>query len=168
MTDSRGLIERFNAAWQHGDLRTLSSLLDEDVVYCPNAWDGPASAVHGRDAVVAVFAEQIGPTEPWLADPGEAAQVEHGEADRVDPGEADQAEHGEPGRADPGEAEHDEHGDGPVLGDVFASGDRAVCEWAWPPAEDGTVLRGVDVYRTRDGRIVAKDVYGKITAPPPR
>ncbi|AXH91224.1 nuclear transport factor 2 family protein [Micromonospora aurantiaca] len=55
-------------------------------------------------------------------------------------------------------------GDGPALGAVWATGDRAVCEWAWPPAEDGTVLRGLDVYRVRDGRIVAKDVFGKITS----
>ncbi|MFI7214535.1 nuclear transport factor 2 family protein [Micromonospora maritima] len=55
-------------------------------------------------------------------------------------------------------------GEGPALGAVWAADDRAVCEWAWPPAEDGTVLRGLDVYRVRDGRIVAKDVFGKITS----
>ncbi|GIF38978.1 ketosteroid isomerase-like protein [Actinoplanes xinjiangensis] len=116
VTDSRELIERFNAAWLRGDLPALSAALDDDVVYRPNAWDGPAVAVHGRDAVVEVFAGQIGP------------------------------------------------GEGPDLGDVFASGDRVVCEWQWPPAADGTVLRGLDVYRIRDGRITTKDVYGKITA----
>lgn len=43
---------------------------------------------------------------------------------------------------------------------VGADGERA-----WAPAEAGTVPRGLDVYRVRDGRIVAKDVYGKITTP---
>jgi ketosteroid isomerase-like protein len=57
-------------------------------------------------------------------------------------------------------------GEGPVLGPVFAAGDRVVCEWQWAPAEDGTVLRGLDLYRVSDGRIVAKDVYGKITQEP--
>jgi ketosteroid isomerase-like protein len=117
VTDPRKLIERFNAAWLLGDLEAVSALLDDGVTYCPNAWDGPAGVVRGRDAVTEVFAAQIGP------------------------------------------------GEGPALGDVFASGDRVVCEWQWPVAEDGTVLRGLDLYRIRDGRIVAKDVYGKITDP---
>lgn len=45
----------------------------------------------------------------------------------------------------------------------WLAGDRAVCEWRWAPAEDGTVLRGLDVYRVRDGRSAAKDGHGKIT-----
>ncbi|GIE76570.1 hypothetical protein Aph02nite_25200 [Actinoplanes philippinensis] len=154
MTDTRELIERFNAAWQRGDLATLSELLDEDVVYCPNAWDGPARTAHGRNAVIAVFAEQIGPTR--------TEQISHSPTERVGSGVTGQ------GSAGDSDAEEGGFGEGPVLGDVFASGERAVCEWQWQPAGDGTVLRGVDVYRVRDGRIVAKDVYGKITAPPPR
>ncbi|MGC5329410.1 nuclear transport factor 2 family protein [Micromonospora sp. DT62] len=117
MTDARGLVEAFNAAWERGDLDAVVGFLSEDVAYCPSAWDGPAGTVRGRDAVRAVLASQLGP------------------------------------------------GPGPALGVVWADGERAVCEWAWAPAEDGTVLRGLDVYRTRDGRIVAKDVYGKITTP---
>ena len=56
-------------------------------------------------------------------------------------------------------------GEGPVLGPVWADGERVCCEWAWAPAEGGSVLRGLDVYRVRGGLIVTKDVYGKITAP---
>ncbi|MEH0840765.1 hypothetical protein V6U81_00015 [Micromonospora sp. CPCC 205711] len=49
---------------------------------------------------------------------------------------------------------------------TFPAGTERVCvEWAWAPAEDGSVLRGLDVYRVRGGLIVTKDVYGKITAP---
>ncbi|WP_088978013.1 nuclear transport factor 2 family protein [Micromonospora coxensis] len=115
MTQARAVVERFNDAWERGDLATVSACLAEDVSYCPNAWDGPAATVRGRAAVTAAFADQLGPDE------------------------------------------------GPLLGPVWADGDRVVCEWAWAPAGDGTVLRGLDVYRVRDGRIVAKDVYGKIT-----
>ncbi|GAB2617937.1 hypothetical protein Aab01nite_31490 [Paractinoplanes abujensis] len=116
MTDARGLIERFNTAWELGDLATVSALLADDVTYCPNAWDGPAVAVRGRDEVSKVFAGQLGP------------------------------------------------GAGPALGPIWSAGDRVLCEWRWPPADDGTVLRGLDVYRVREGRIAAKDVYGKITS----
>ncbi|MEW2378615.1 hypothetical protein AB0883_21300 [Micromonospora sp. NPDC047812] len=31
-------------------------------------------------------------------------------------------------------------------------------------AEDGTVLRGLDAHRIRDGQIAAMDVFGRITA----
>jgi len=47
---------------------------------------------------------------------------------------------------------------------VWAAGDRVVCEWQWEPAEDGSVLRGLDVSRIHNGRIAAKDAYGKITS----
>lgn len=113
MTDARELIERFNAAWELGDLAAVADCLAEDVTYCPNAWDGPARVVRGREEVAKVFADQMGP--------------------------------------------------GPILGDVWAAGDRVVCEWRWTPAEDGTVLQGLDLYRIHHGRITAKDVYGKIT-----
>ncbi|MEV6597313.1 nuclear transport factor 2 family protein [Actinoplanes sp. NPDC051346] len=113
--DAQELIERFNAAWEAGDLTAVSACLADDVVYCPTAWDGPAAIVRGRAEVGKVFADQIGP------------------------------------------------GPGPVLGAVFAAGDRVVCEWQWAPAEDGTILRGLDLYQVRDGKIVAKDVHGKIT-----
>ena len=116
MTDARGLIERFNAAWAIGDLAAVAECLADDVRYSPNAWDGPARVVHGRAAVTEVFADQLGP------------------------------------------------GPGPVLGPVWAAGDRVVCEWQWEPAEDGSVLRGLDVSRIHNGRIAAKDVYGKITS----
>ena len=55
-------------------------------------------------------------------------------------------------------------GDDPdlTLGPVLACGDRAFSEWTYKPAADGTVLRGVDVYTLREGRIAAKDVFGKI------
>ncbi|TWG19972.1 SnoaL-like protein [Micromonospora taraxaci] len=57
----------------------------------------------------------------------------------------------------------DQLGNGPTLGAVRAAGDRVLCEWSWPQAEDGTVLRGVDLYLVRDGLIAAKDVFSKIT-----
>ena len=114
--DALRVIERFNAAWELGDLATVSACLADDVMYCPNAWDGPAGAVRGRDDVTRAFADQIGP------------------------------------------------GPGPILGPVWAAGDRVVCEWRWAPAEDGTILRGLDLYRIHNGQIAVKDVYGKITA----
>lgn len=118
MTDARELVERFNAAWELGDLAEVAGCLSADVVYSPNAWDEPSRAVRGRDKVVEVFAEQMGP------------------------------------------------GPGPILGEVWAAGDRAVCEWRWATAEDGTVLRGLDIYRVHNGQIVTKDVFGKITTGP--
>ena len=113
MTDARELIARFNGAWERGDLTAVAECLAVDVVYCPNAWDGAAQTVRGRDEVVRAFAGQLGP--------------------------------------------------GPILGPIWAVGDRVVCEWQWAPAEDGTVLRGLDVYRVHQDQIAAKDVYGKIT-----
>lgn len=65
------------------------------------------------------------------------------------------------GISSPAAAEH--VGDGLTLGAVRAAGDRVLCEWSWPQAEDGTVLRGVDLYLVRDGLIAAKDVFSKIT-----
>jgi len=58
----------------------------------------------------------------------------------------------------------DQVGDDPglTLGPVLACGDRAFSEWTYQPATDGTVLRGVDVYTLREGRIAAKDVFGKL------
>ncbi|MET7374831.1 nuclear transport factor 2 family protein [Micromonospora arida] len=58
----------------------------------------------------------------------------------------------------------DHLGPGPTLGAVRSAGDRVLCEWSWPAAEDGTVLHGVDLYLVRDGLIAAKDVFSKITA----
>jgi len=49
-----------------------------------------------------------------------------------------------------------------TLGPVIAVDDRAISEWEWKNAEDGTTLRGVDVYTVRDGKITAKDVFGKL------
>ncbi|MEU8392980.1 nuclear transport factor 2 family protein [Micromonospora sp. NPDC048842] len=108
------VVERLNAAWHRGDLAAVSACLAEDVTYSPSAWDGPAVALRGRDAVCRAFADQLGP--------------------------------------------------GPTLGAVRSAGDRILCEWSWPPAEDGTVLRGVDLYLVQDGLIAAKDVFSKITA----
>ncbi|BEL06655.1 hypothetical protein Q0Z83_048460 [Actinoplanes sichuanensis] len=69
MTDTRKLIDGFNDAWLRGDLAAVSAALDDDVAFCPNAWDGPAATVRGRDAVVEIFAGQIGPGEgPVLGD----------------------------------------------------------------------------------------------------
>jgi len=49
-----------------------------------------------------------------------------------------------------------------ALGPVIASGDRAFSEWSYKPAPDGSVLRGIDLYTLRAGRIAAKDVFAKI------
>lgn len=114
MSDAEVVVERFNAAWERGDLAAVTACLAADVTYSPSAWDGPAVTVHGREAVAAVFAGQLGP------------------------------------------------GDGPVLGEVHAAGDRVSCAWRWPPATDGTTLRGLDVYLVRDGLIAAKDVFSKL------
>ncbi|MDI6100130.1 nuclear transport factor 2 family protein [Actinoplanes sp. NEAU-A12] len=116
MIDAGNVVERFNAAWEQGDLAAVTACLATDVTYSPSAWDGPAVTVHGREAVAAVFAGQLGP------------------------------------------------GDGPALGAVHVAGDRVGCEWQWPPAADGTTLRGLDVYLVRDGLIVAKDVFSKVVA----
>jgi hypothetical protein len=50
-----------------------------------------------------------------------------------------------------------------TLGAVIAIGDRAFCEWIYVGAADGTTLRGIDVYTLKDGKIAAKDVFGKVT-----
>jgi ketosteroid isomerase-like protein len=48
------------------------------------------------------------------------------------------------------------------LGPVAAGDGRAVCEWSYPTADDGTTLRGLDLYTIVDGRISAKDVFAKL------
>jgi ketosteroid isomerase-like protein len=49
--------------------------------------------------------------------------------------------------------------------DIFAAGDRCACRWIirWK-AEDGTdaVLRGVDIFTVRDGKIAEKLTYGTL------
>ena len=68
------------------------------------------------------------------------------------------------GRDEVAAAFADQVGDDPdlTLGPVLACGDRAFSEWTYKPATDGTVLRGVDVYTLRAGRIAAKDVFAKL------
>ena len=58
-------------------------------------------------------------------------------------------------------AEHIGHDPRLTLGPVAAGHGRALCDWWYPVAEDGTSLRGVDVYLIRDGLIRRKDVYAK-------
>ena len=45
---------------------------------------------------------------------------------------------------------------------IAVRGDRGFGYFSYPAADDGTTLRGVDVYTVRDGLIVAKDVLSKI------
>jgi len=68
------------------------------------------------------------------------------------------------GRDDVAAAFADQLGDDPdlTLGPVNACGERAFNEWSYKPAADGSVMRGVDVYTLRDGKIAAKDVFVKI------
>jgi SnoaL-like domain len=58
-------------------------------------------------------------------------------------------------------AEHIGHDPQLTLGPVAAGHGRALCDWWYPMAEDGTSLRGVDVYVIRDGLIRRKDVFAK-------
>jgi ketosteroid isomerase-like protein len=70
------------------------------------------------------------------------------------------------GRDEVAAAFADQIGDDPdlTLGPVFFCGDRAFSEWTYKPATtDGALLRGIDVYTLREGRIAAKDVFGKIS-----
>lgn len=68
------------------------------------------------------------------------------------------------GRADVAAAFADQLGDDPdlVLGPVVAVGGRALCDWWYPAATNGTTLRGVDVYTVANGLITLKDVYAKL------
>jgi ketosteroid isomerase-like protein len=46
--------------------------------------------------------------------------------------------------------------------DIFGAGDRGVCRWTlrWPLAEGGEgTVRGVDIFRVRDGKIAEKLSY---------
>ena len=67
------------------------------------------------------------------------------------------------GRDEVAAAFADQLGDDPglALGPIVAADGRALNEWAYPLAESGTTLRGVDVYTIRDGLIAVKDVFGK-------
>ncbi len=49
-----------------------------------------------------------------------------------------------------------------TIAPIAVRGDRGFGYFSYPPATDGTTLRGVDVYTVRDGLIVAKDVLSKI------
>jgi ketosteroid isomerase-like protein len=107
------VVERFVAAWLRGSLDEVVALLADDVVYTGSGGGGLTTAVRGRDAVAALFADQVGD-----------------DADLV-------------------------------LAPPVGCGDRVLHEWSYPPAEDGSTLRGVDVYTLRDGLIAAKDVFSK-------
>jgi ketosteroid isomerase-like protein len=54
-----------------------------------------------------------------------------------------------------------------VLARPVGCGERVLHEWSYPPAADGSVLRGVDVYTVRDGLIAVKDVFSKVIAGAP-
>ncbi|GAA3350743.1 hypothetical protein GCM10020358_77800 [Amorphoplanes nipponensis] len=56
MSNSAAVLDRFLAAWLSRDLEGVVYCLDPDVTYCGS--DG--SVVRGREAVSAVFAEQLG------------------------------------------------------------------------------------------------------------
>jgi len=47
--------------------------------------------------------------------------------------------------------------------EAFAAGDRAVVRWrfTWGRAGDGGHVRGVDVFRVRDGKVAEKLAYVK-------
>ncbi|AGZ39100.1 hypothetical protein AFR_04055 [Actinoplanes friuliensis DSM 7358] len=49
-----------------------------------------------------------------------------------------------------------------VIEPIAVRGERGFGYFSYPVAEDGSTLRGVDVYTVRDGLIVAKDVISKI------
>ncbi len=50
-----------------------------------------------------------------------------------------------------------------TLGEVVVAGDVVLGPWWYPPREDGSTFRGLDLYTLRDGMIAAKDVFSKIT-----
>jgi hypothetical protein len=50
-----------------------------------------------------------------------------------------------------------------ILEPIAVAGSRGFGYFSYPPAADGTTLRGVDVYTVRDGLIIAKDVLSKIS-----
>ncbi|MGX6608267.1 nuclear transport factor 2 family protein [Micromonosporaceae bacterium Da 78-11] len=45
---------------------------------------------------------------------------------------------------------------------IAAAGGRGFGYWHYPTADDGSTLRGVDVYTVRDGLITAEDVLSKL------
>ena len=55
MPDTAALLDRFRSAWLRQDLATVVACLADDVTLCGS--DG--TTVRGRDAVAAVFAEQL-------------------------------------------------------------------------------------------------------------
>ena len=110
MPDTTAVLDRFLAAWTRRDPEAVAACLHADVVYSGS--DG--SVVRGREAVTAVFAEQLDGDPDLTVEP------------------------------------------------VAVRGDRGYGYFSYPPAADGTTLRGVDVYTVRDGLIVAKDVLSKI------
>ena len=104
------LLDEFLAAWNDRDLAGVVACLADDVTLCGS--DG--ITVRGREAVAAVFAEQLA-GDPEL-----------------------------------------------TIEQIATRGNRGFGYFWYAPAADGTMLRGVDVYTVRDGRIVAKDVLSKI------
>ena len=110
MSDNAALLDQFLAAWSRKDIDGVVGCLGADVVYCGS--DG--RTVRGREAVAAVFAEQLD-GDPALT---------------IEP--------------------------------IAVRGDRGFGYFSYPTADDGTTLRGVDVYTLRDGLIIEKDVLSKI------
>ena len=110
MSDTAAVLDRFLAAWPSRDLGRVVDCLAGDIVYSGS--DG--TTVRGRQAVAAVFADQLD---------------------------------GDPGL---------------LIEPIAVCGDRGFGYFSYPAADDGTTLRGVDVYTVRDGLIAAKDVLSKI------
>ena len=50
-----------------------------------------------------------------------------------------------------------------TLGELVVAGDLVLGPWWYPPRDDGSTFRGLDLYTLRDGKIAAKDVFSKIT-----
>jgi len=50
-----------------------------------------------------------------------------------------------------------------TLGELVEADEVVLGPWWYPPAADGSTLRGLDLYTLRDGKIVAKDVFSKRT-----
>lgn len=116
-SDTAGVIERFNEAFNHHDVEAVMALMTEDCVF-ENTRPRPDGERYEGHAAIRAFWEQF-----WARSP-EA----HFEAE-----------------------------------EVVALGDRCVVRWIYTWVRDGERghVRGVDLFKVRDGRVAEKLSYVK-------
>ncbi|HUG14331.1 MAG TPA: nuclear transport factor 2 family protein [Thermomicrobiales bacterium] len=117
-SDTLDTIERFNEAFNRGDVDAVMALMTDDCVF-ENTSPAPAGERYEGQAAVRAFWESFFSGSPQAVFDAE---------------------------------------------ETFVAGDRATVRWTYrwdPAATTGGFVRGVDVFRVRDGKVAEKLAYVK-------